>query len=195
LLAALCIAACAPAAATSSNATSSSSAASSGSPNPTPNENALEPNDCTALPASGTTIHSEVLGATMSMPTGWTEDSVLEGQESPRAFAIVSADGAIAITGELIPSTISAHDAADREAAYTPGSGTVVARGDCTVGGSKAAFFASSIAGFGSIGYVLYVSHRGNLVRLVITFTKESAALSIMAQVKGILGSWKWDQP
>lgn len=195
LLAAPCIAACAPAAATSSNATSSSSATPGGSPSPTPNQNALEPNDCTAMPASATTVHSEVLGATMSLPTGWTEDSVLEGQQTPKAFAIVSAGGAIAITGELIPSTMSAHDAVDREAAYTPGSGTVIARGDCTVGGSKAAFFESSIAGFGSIGYVLYVAHGGNLVRLVITFTNESVAESIMPEVKSILGSWKWDQP
>lgn len=163
----------------------------------TPNPRALESNDCTAPPTrNGTQVHSPVLGATVTLPVGWAENPADEGQQGPpAAFDIATGspgDGAN-ISSDFFRSTMSPHDAANAEAAYTPGSGTVVAKGDCTIGGGQASFFESSIPQLGSVGYGLYIAHSRNLVRLVIVFP-ETRRASTMPEVKSILGSWQWDQ-
>jgi len=100
------------------------------------------------------------------------------------------------IYGDPFASTMSPHDAVNAEAAYTPGSGTVVAKGDCMIAGGQASFFESSISilGLESSGYSLYIAHGAKLVRLLIEFSQATRA-SIMPQVKSILGSWQWDKP
>lgn len=194
--------ACAPAPATSSTTTPSETAI------VTPNPLTLAPNDCTAPPPSaGSRAHSSALGATVTLPAGWIENPADEGQlGAMAAFALESqtAPHPANIDGESpLPTTMRPHDAVNAEAAYTPGSGTVVAKGDCTIAGSQASFFESSVTfpilfpGLPQLkgaGYVIYIAHRKSLVRLVVVLDAADRE-SVMPQVKGILGSWQWDQP
>jgi hypothetical protein len=177
--------------------------ASPASPTPTPiaspNPIALAPNDCTSPPpASGTKAHSAALAATVTLPAGWFEDTKTEGQGGAQVpFVLELPSGTLrspeAIWGDSLTTSATPHMAAGAEAAYTPGSGTVVARGDCTVAGSPASFFESSFFGAGG-GYSLYIGHGGILVRLLILFWPETRDTT-MPQVKSILGSWQWDKP
>jgi len=163
-----------------------------------PNPIALAPNDCTyPPPASGLKTHSAALAATVTLPAGWFENTAEEGQGGAQVpFVLDLPSGTLrapeAIWGDSLTTSATPHMAAAAEAAYTPGSGTVIARGDCTVASSPASFFESSFFGAGG-GYSLYIGHGGVLVRLVILFWPETRD-STMPQVKSILGSWQWDQ-
>jgi len=139
-----------------------------------------------------------VLAATVTIPAGWIENTTDEGQSGAQAgFALELGSGnrrgPDGIFGDSLADPMTPHDAAAAEAAYTPGSGTVIAKGDCTIAGSQASFFESSVGGLGG-GYVLYIGHRGVLVRLLILFSSDTRD-STIPQVKSILGSWQWDQP
>ena len=174
-------------------------AGSTPTPVATPNPIALTTNDCiSSPPTSGTKAHSPALAATVTLPAGWLENTTDEGQSGAQVdFAIELRSGTIpgadGIFGNSLAGPMSPHDAVAAEAAYTPGSGTVIAKGDCTIAGSQASFFESSVAGLGS-AYVVYIGHRGVLVRLLILFSPDTRD-STMPQVKSILGSWRWDQP
>ena len=191
LAGALALSACGP----SPNASPASSTPKSGA---TPNPIALAPNDCTSPPpASGTKAHSAALAASVTLPASWIENTTDEGQSGAQAgFALELGSGTRrgpdGIFGDSLADPMTPHDAAAAEAAYTPGSGTVIAKGDCTIAGSQASFFESSVGGLGG-GYVLYIGHRGVLVRLLILFSSDTRD-STMPQVKSILGSWQWDQ-
>ena len=189
----LVLSACAPVPAASRTSTPSISA------NAIVNPTALAPDDCTArAPSAGVQAHSSALSATVTLPAGWSENVGDEGQSGAQsAFALETGSGLNrdVIWANVSTLTVTAHEAAAAEASYTPGSGTVVARGDCNVAGSQAAFFESLIPQLpNSDAYSLYIAHSGKLVRLVILFTTVSRATT-MPQVKSILGSWQWDHP
>ena len=173
-------------------------AGSTPTPVATPNPIALAPNDCiSSPPTSGTKAHSPALAATVTLPPGWLENTTDEGQSGAQVgFALELGSGTRrgpdVIWGNSLAGPMTPHDAVAAEAAYTPGSGTVIAKGDCTIAGSQASFFESSLAGLGS-GYVVYIGHRGVLVRLLILFSPDTRDTTI-PQVKSILGSWQWDQ-
>src|SRR5467141_790072 len=162
----------------------------------TPNPVALAPHDCiSSPPTSGTKAHSSVLAATVTLPTGWLENTTDEGQSGAQVgFALELGSGTRrgpdVIWGNSLASPMTPHDAVAAEAAYTPGSGTVIAKGNCAIAGSQASFFESSVGGLGG-GYVLYIGHRGALARLLILFSSDTRD-STMPQVKSILGSWQW---
>ena len=198
------VAACGPT--TSAKAPSGSptaSPSSAASPTVTPNPNALEPNDCIAPPpTSGTKAHSPALGSTVTLPVGWTEDPSMEGQQGMRAaFDLVAGGGGphgTNISADLLPLVMSPHDAVAFMTSQ-PGAGTVVAVGDCTIGGGKAAYFESTISAtlFPGItksgdGYSVVFAHGSTLVYLVILLPDNGD--QVMPQVKSILGSWQWDQ-
>jgi hypothetical protein len=172
-----------------------STAGSTPTPVASPNPIALAPNDCiSSPPASGTKAHSSVLAASVTLPGGWIENTIDEGQSGAQAgFALEPRRGPDGIFGDSLAGPMTPHDAAAAEAAYTPGSGTVIAKGDCTIAGSQASFFESSVGGLGG-GYVLYIGHRGVLARLLILFSSDTRD-STMPKVKSILGSWQWDKP
>jgi hypothetical protein len=195
------VAACTPGPAASHSGSPSASPASSpaasvASPNPV----ALAQNDCTSPPpTSGTKTHSSKLAATVTLPAGWVENTADEGKSGAEAaFALELASGTRqgpdVMWGDSYATAMTAHEAAVAEAAYTPGSGTVMAKGDCIIAGSQASFFESSVAVLGGGGFVLYIGHRGVLVRFVILFSSDTRD-STMPQVKSILGSWQWDKP
>jgi hypothetical protein len=111
------------------------------------------------------------------------------------------------LTADPFPLNKTAHDAVSWEIAQ-PGSGTMVTRGDCTIARSPAAFFEATIqftlmqGPFQGDAYVVYIAHRGALVRLSIDLpsgfgpaTPIPSRASVITDVKGILGSWTWDKP
>jgi hypothetical protein len=168
----------------------------------TPNPHALAPNDCTApLPSNGPRVHSSALGATVTLPAGWAENPADEGQQGLQsAFDLASGNGANGanISGDLLALTMSPHDAVDWMTSQ-PGAGTVVAKGDCTIAGGKAAFFESTISmnvfpGMtkSGVGYSLVIAYGHKLVYLVILLPSDNGD-SVMPEVKSILGSWQWD--
>jgi hypothetical protein len=125
----------------------------------------------------------------------------MEGQQGMQAaFDIATGPGpdGVNISGSLFPSTMSPHDTVEWMVRQ-PGAGTVVAKGDCTVAGGKAAFFESSLTASlfpgitkSSGGYALLIAHGEKMVYLVIVLPENGD--SFMPEVKGILGSWQWDQ-
>jgi len=203
LLAMCAMAACSPTHTTSAKGSSPSTSASQASPVVSPNPNALEPNDCIAPPPSnGTRVHSPALSSTVTLPVGWTEDPNMEGQQGMQAaFDLVANGGGphgTNITGDLWPSPMSPHDVIAYMIA-SPGAGTVVSVGDCTIGGGKAAYFDSTFSAtlFPGItktgeGYSVVFAHGSTLVYLVILLPDNGD--QVMPQVKSILGSWQWDQ-
>jgi hypothetical protein len=197
------VAACSPTPANSAKSPTGSPSASQGSPSVTPNPNALEPNDCTAPPPSnGSKVHSSALGATVTLPAGWAEDPTMEGQQGMQAgfdLSFGSAPNDVNISGDLLPVAMSPHDAVNSMTSQ-PGAGTVVAQGDCTIAGGKAAYFESTITftlfpGItkGGGGYTVVIAHGEKLVYLVILLPSDNGD-SMMPEVKSILGSWQWDQ-
>jgi hypothetical protein len=135
----------------------------------------------------------------VTLPASWIENTTDEGQNGAQVgFALElgggTRHGPDVIWGNSLASPMTPHDAVAAEGAYTPGSGTVIAKGDCTIAGSQASFFESSVAGLGGGGYVLYIRRPGVLVRLLILFSSDTRD-STMPQVKSILGSWQWDKP
>ena len=81
-----------------------------------------------------------------------------------------------------------------------PGAGTVVARGDCTIAGGKAAYFESTASAslfpgitVSGAGYSVVFAHGSKLVYLVILLPSNNGD-AMMPAVKSILGSWQWDQ-
>jgi hypothetical protein len=180
-------------------------------PTVTPDPAALAANDCIAPPPNGgTKVHSNALGVIVTLPSGWAENPADEGKSGLEArFALETGkepNGAI-VSADPFPSTMTPHDAVAWEVRQ-PGSGTVVARGDCTIAGSPAAFFEATVQAslFPGItwvgdGYSLYIAHRGALVRVSIELPSSNGITtplpraSVMTDVKSILGSWTWDQP
>jgi hypothetical protein len=176
-----------------------------------PNPTALAPNDCVAAPPrGGTRVRSAALGVTVTLPSAWAENPADEGKNGLEAtFALETGkepNGAI-VSADPFPSTMTPHEAVASEVSQ-PGSGTVVAKGDCTIAGSPAAFFESTVQlslfpGISWVGdaYGVYIAHRGALVRLLIDLPSSNGTAtplshaSVMTDVKGILGSWTWDQP
>jgi hypothetical protein len=183
--------------------TSPSPAQISPSPQVTPNPHALGPNDCIAAPTGGgSTVHSASLGFTLTLPTDWAEDPANEGQHGMQS-ALYVATGAsptgTVLSFDLMPLAMSPHDGIDWLASQ-PGSGTVIAKGDCTIGGDKAAYFESNITftvfpGItrGGDGYAVLAGHAGKLVYLDVLLPDGNAAAAAMPAVKSILGSWRWD--
>lgn len=167
----------------------------------TPNPGALAPNDCVAPPPSnGTRAHSSVLGATVTLPAGWAEDPTMEGQQGLMAAFDVDTGrprNDVNISGDPWPGAMSPHDVITYQISQ-PGSGTVVARGDCTIAGGKAAYFEATLPilfpglSFGGPGYSVIIAHGGKLVYLVILL--RDGPDSGMPDVKSILGSWQWDK-
>jgi hypothetical protein len=103
------------------------------------------------------------------------------------------------MSADLIPSAMSPHDAVASMSTQA-GAGTVVARGDCTIAGGKAAFFESTISvalmpGITNLGagYTIVIAHGGKLAYLVVLLPRDNGARAVPA-VKSILGSWQWDQ-
>jgi hypothetical protein len=120
----------------------------------------------------------------------------MEGQQGMQvAFDLVWGSGrkGANISGDLIPSTMSPHDTVESMVTQ-PGAGTVIAKGDCTIAGGKAAFFKSTIPGleFMGGGYSLVFAHRAQLMYLVILLPAAGEE-AVMPGVKSILGSWQWD--
>jgi len=199
------MAACGPAPTTSAKAplgSPSTSPVSPASPSVTPNPNALEPNDCTAPAASnGIKVHSPGLGATVTLPPGWSEDPTMEGQQGLQTtFDLIAGGGGphgTNISGDLLPFVMSPHDAVAFMTSQ-PGAGTVVAVGDCTIAGGKAAYFESTISAtlFAGItksgdGYTVVFAHGAKLAYLLILLPDSGDP--VMPQVRSILGSWQWD--
>lgn len=178
----------------------SSPSASRSSPGVTPNPLALAPNDCIAPPPSnGTKAHSSVLGASVTLPAGWAEDPTNEGRQGLMAAFDLSngrPPNNVSISADPWPGAMSPHDVITYMISQ-PGSGTVVARGDCTIAGGKAAYFEASFPNLfpgismGGPGYAVILAHGGKSVYLVIL--PRDGADSGMPEVKSILGSWQWD--
>jgi hypothetical protein len=180
-----------------------SPSAAQAAPAVTPNPGSLAPNDCIAPPPTkSTTLHSPVLGVSVRVPAGWAEDPTMEGQQGLQAaFDLAQGTGrnAVSITAYPWPMAMSPHEAIDWMVSQ-PAAGPVDSRGDCTIGGGKAAYFESTIAltpfpgiTFSSGGYSLVIGHGTKLVYLIIIFPTDSRDTA-MPQVKSILGSWKWDK-
>jgi hypothetical protein len=180
-------------------------------PAATPNPAALAANDCIVPPPTGgTKVHSDALGVTVTLPSGWAENPANEGKHGLEAtFDVETGTAPNGADVSAFPFTLkmSPHEAVSLEVSQ-PGSGTVVARGDCTIAGSPAAFFESTVQAslFPGIalvldGYSVYIAHRGGLVHLSIDLPSSNGITtplpraSVMTDVKGILGSWTWDQP
>lgn len=203
VLVAFGIAGCGPPPPSSAKAPPVSPSARQASPAVTPNPTALEPNDCTAAAAvMGTKVHSPALSATVTLPAGWAENPADEGQQGLEAgFDVISGSGpdGVNISGDLMPSTwtMNPHDTVDWMISQ-PGSGTVVAKGDCKIAGGKAAYFLStmSVSVFpgitkGGAGYSLIIAHNQSLVYVVVLLPAVNDPG--MSDVKSILGSWQWD--
>ena len=126
----------------------------------------------------------------------------MEGQQRVQsAFQLAHDTGpsGMSITAYPLPMAMSPHEAIDWMTSQ-PGSGTVDSRGDCTIAGGKAAYFASTVAfsvfpgiTYSSGGYSLVMGHGAKLLYLIILFPTESRATAMPA-VKSILGSWRWDK-
>ena len=167
----------------------------------TPNPGALAPNDCVAPPpGNGTKAHSSVLGATVQLPAGWVEDPTMEGQQGVMAAFYLSTGrfpNDVDISADPWPGAMSPHDVITYQISQ-PGSGTVMARGDCTIAGGKAAYseatFPILLPGLSmrGPGYSVIIAHGGKLVYLVILL--RDGPDSGMPDVKSILGSWQWDK-
>lgn len=203
VLVAFGIAGCGPSPAASTKVPPVSPSATQASPAVTPNPTALEPNDCTAAAAvTGAKVHSTALSATVTLPSGWSESSANEGKQGlEAAFDVTSGNGpnGLNISGDLLPSTwtMNPHDSVDWMISQ-PGSGTVVAKGDCKIAGGKAAYFLStmSVSVFpgitkGGAGYSLLIAHGQSLVYVVVLLPAVNDPG--MSDVKSILGSWQWD--
>lgn len=126
----------------------------------------------------------------------------MEGQQGMQAaFDLVAGGGGphgTNISGDLWTLPMSPHDAVAFMTSQ-PGAGTVVAVGDCTIGGGRAAYFESTISAtlFPGItksgdGYSVVFEHGATRVYLVILLPDNGD--QVMPQVKSILGSWQWDQ-
>jgi hypothetical protein len=177
----------------------------------TPDPAALAANDCIVPPPKGgTKVHSSALGVTVALPSGWAENPADEGKNGlGAAFALETGtepNGSI-VSADPSPLNMTPHEAVSWEITQA-GSGTLVARGDCIIAGSPAAFFEATVQAslFPGItwvgdGYSVYIAHRGALVHVSIDlpssngFTTPLPRASVMTDVKGILGSWTWDQP
>jgi hypothetical protein len=177
----------------------------------TPNPAALAPNDCVgAPPSAGITVHSVALGMTVTLPSGWAENPAMEGKSGLQAtleFETGKEPNGANVTADPFTLTKTPHDAVTWEISQ-PGSGTFVTRGDCTIARSPAAFFESTVqfslmqATYQGDGYVVYIAHRGSLVRLMVGLpsafgpaTPLPPRASVMTDVKSIFGSWTWDKP
>lgn len=126
----------------------------------------------------------------------------MEGQQGLQAgfdlsFGIAPND--VNISGDFLPYAMNPHDAVNFMTSQ-PGAGNVVAKGDCTIAGVKAAYFLSTMSvtlfpGItkGGSGYSVLFAHGGKLVYLVILLPLDNGD-SMMPAVKSILGSWEWDQ-
>jgi hypothetical protein len=88
--------------------------------------------------------------------------------------------------------------------AASPGSGTVLSKGDCTIGGSQASFFESSIEidvptlvtqHLSAGAYEIVIAHGGRLLQVSIIYSPASLGPTTMPAVKSMLGSWQWDSP
>jgi hypothetical protein len=196
------VAACGPSPATSSKS-STGPPVSQASPSVTPNPRALAPNDCTAPPPSnGATVHSVALGASVTLPPDWAEDPTMEGQQGLMAALDLSfgtRPNDVNISADLLPVAMSPDDAINSMTSQ-PGSGTVIAKGDCTIAGGKAAYIESTMSAslfpgitFSGSGYSVVIAHGSKLVYLIILLPSDSGD-SMMPAVKSILGSWQWDQ-
>jgi hypothetical protein len=206
----VCAVACGPTPSTSRAASPiSSPSAVSSSPSITPNPIGLGPNDCTAPPTTdGSTVHSSELAITVTLPAGWAENPTDEGKQGIEAgFAVESgsAPRLSTFTGDLLPATLtmSPREVIDSEAS-SPGSGTVLSKGECTIAGSQAAYFETSIEldypglitqHLSGGGYEVVIAHGGRLVQVAILFSPASLRATTMPLVKSILGSWQWDTP
>ena len=177
----------------------------------TPNPAALAPNDCIeAPPSGGTKVHSAALGMSVTLPSGWAENPGMEGKsglEATLEFETGTDLNRAVVSADPFALTKTAHDAVTWEISQ-PGSGTFVARGDCTIARSPAAFFEATIqftlmqGTFQGAVYAVYIAHRGALVRLLIDLpsgfgpaTPTPSRASVITDVKSIFGSWTWDKP
>lgn len=177
----------------------------------TPDPAALATNDCVVPPPyGGTKVRSNALGVTVTVPSGWAENPADEGKNGLEAtFALETGkepNGAI-VSADPFPLSMTPHEAVSWEVSQA-GSGTMVGRGDCTIAGSPAAFFESTVQAslFPGItwmgdGYSVYIAHRGALVHVSIDLPSSNGITtplpraSVMTDVKSMLGSWTWDQP
>jgi hypothetical protein len=153
-------------------------------------------------------VHSSTLAITVTVPTGWAEDVADEGQSGLGAgFAIESGRVPMyaKLTGSLLPATLtmSPRDVIDSEAA-SPGSGTVLSKGDCAIAGSQASYFESSIEidvptlvtqHLSAGAYEVVIAHGGRLLQVSILYSPASLGPTTMPAVKSMLGSWQWDTP
>jgi hypothetical protein len=177
----------------------------------TPNPAALAPNDCVGTPPSGgTKVHSAALGMSVTLPSGWAENPSMEGKSGLQAtfeFETGTDLNRASVSADPFTLTKTAHDAVTWEISQ-PGSGTFVARGDCTIASSSAAFFEATIqftlmqGSFQGDVYAVYIAHRGALIRLLIDLpsslgpvTPMPPRASVITDVKSIFGSWTWDKP
>jgi hypothetical protein len=176
-----------------------------------PNPTALAANDCVITPRNGAaTVRSNALGVTVTLPIGWAENPADEGKHGLEAtWALQTGkepNGAI-ISVDPFTLAMTPHEAVTWETSQA-GSGTMVARGDCTIAGSPAAFFESTVQAslFPGItwigdGYSVYIAHHGALVHVSIDLPSNNGIItplpraSVMTDAKTILGSWTWDQP
>lgn len=199
---------------TGSPLTSPSPTVSSGegaTPSATSNPLTLAQNDCIAPPPRhGNQVHSVKLGATVTLPAGWAENPADEGKhglETTLALETGVQPNAANISADPFPSSMTPHDAVTLEISE-PGAGTMVARGDCMIATSPAAFFESTIEAslvpgvtWVGDGYSLYIAHDGALVRMLIDLPSDNGIstplprASVISDVKSILGSWQWDRP
>lgn len=151
-----------------------------------------------------------MLGVTITLPYGWAENPADEGKNGlEAAFPVETGketNGSI-FSADPFQSTMTPHDAVASEVSQ-PGSGSVVAKGDCTMAGSPAAFFESTVQAsvFRGItwvgdGYSVYIAHRAALVHMSVDLpasngiTTPLPRASVMTDVKSILGSWAWVNP
>jgi hypothetical protein len=177
----------------------------------TPDPAALAANDCIVPPPNDETkVHSNALGVTVALPSGWAENPADEGKQGLEAtFALKTGKGpsGAVVSADPFPLSMTPHQAVTWEVSQA-GSGTMVARGECTIAGSPAAFFESTVQAslfpgitWAGDGYSVYIAHRGALVHVSILLPSSNGITTplphapVMTDVKGILGSWTWDQP
>ena len=126
----------------------------------------------------------------------------MEGQQGLQAgfdLTFGTRPNDVNISGDLLPYAMSPHDAVNFMTTQA-GAGNVVAKGDCTIAGGKAAYFLSTMSvslfpgiTMGGSGYSVVFAHSYKLVYLIILLPSDNGD-SMMPAVKSILGSWQWDQ-
>jgi hypothetical protein len=122
-----------------------------------------------------------------------------QGAQSALDLAHGTGPSGVSLSAYPLSMAMSPHEAIDWMTSQ-PAAGTVDSRGDCTVAGGKAAYFASTIAfslfpgiTYSSGGYSLVMGHGAKLVYLIILFPTDSRDAA-MPEMKSILGSWQWDK-